>query len=151
MLVVTSRAASFGKEDKSGVRDMPFFQAHIPAERYTADQRAAMADAFTQALAEGFALPVDDRFVVISEHGADGLFIHPTYGDMQRSDGAIIVRVVIPETRPRSEKRKFLNAIVTRLGQKVGIAPDDVFITLIPIPRENFSFGRGFSPFDPGD
>lgn len=130
---------------------MPFFQAHIPAGRYTAEQRVAMADAFTASLVEGFDLPVDDRFVVISEHGADSLFVHPTYGDMKRSDGAIIVTVVIPETRPRSEKRKFLQAIVKFLEQKVGIAPDDVFVTLIPIPRENYSFGRGFSPFDPGD
>ncbi|ATI80030.1 tautomerase family protein [Sphingobium yanoikuyae] len=130
---------------------MPLFQAHVPTGRYTAQQRTAMVEAFTESLVDGFALPVDDRFVVISEHGPDGLFIHPTYGDMKRSDRAIIVTVVIPETRPRSEKRKFLEAIVKRLGEKVGVAPDDVFITLIPIPRENFSFGRGFSPFDPGD
>ncbi|MFC6142986.1 tautomerase family protein [Paraburkholderia silvatlantica] len=41
--------------------------------------------------------------------------------------------------------------MVQLLHENVGIDPDEVFISLVPIPPENFSFGRGFSPFDKGD
>jgi Tautomerase enzyme len=37
-----------------------------------------------------------------------------------------------------------LMATITRLLERdVGVSPDDVFIALVPVPNENFSFGRG--------
>lgn len=79
------------------------------------------------------------------------IFLHPTYGNMERSAGAIIISVHIPESRPMSEKRVLLKEIVQRLHANVGTRPDDVFITLIPLPSENFSFGRGLSAIEKGD
>lgn len=36
-----------------------------------------------------------------------------------------------------------MSAITRLLGEAADIAPDDVFIALVPVPNENFSFGRG--------
>jgi phenylpyruvate tautomerase PptA (4-oxalocrotonate tautomerase family) len=63
----------------------------------------------------------------------------------------MIISVQIADTRPKADKRKLLAAIVRLLHENVGINRDDVFVSLIPIPPENFSCGRGFSPFDKGD
>ncbi|KQN16572.1 MULTISPECIES: tautomerase family protein [Sphingomonas] len=130
---------------------MPFFNVHVPKDLFSLDQRKAIADALAHSLQASFGLPPEDKFVVINEHAEGYLFLHPTYGDVDRSAGAIIISVHIPASRPMSQKRVLLKEIVQRLHDNVGIRPDDVFVTLIPLPSENFSFGRGVSPFDKGD
>jgi hypothetical protein len=45
--------------------------------------------------------------------------------------------------RTSEQKGKLLATIAALLEEAVGISPDDVFTSLIPIPNENFSFGRG--------
>ncbi|GGB11581.1 hypothetical protein GCM10011491_44340 [Brucella endophytica] len=123
---------------------MPVFNAHIPAGRYSSDQKRALADALNQSLVQGLGIPEDDRFVVLSEHGPDELFIHPTFFGMERDPtNAMIVTVMIGAHRPLDDKRKLTAAINRLVVEAVGISPDDIFVTLIPIPNENFSFGRG--------
>lgn len=123
---------------------MPVFQAHIPAGRFTSDQKRALAEALNQSLVQGLGIPAEDRFVILSEHGADALFIHPTFFGMQRDPAnAMIITVMIGAHRPVEDKRKLVAAINRLVVEAVGVSPDDVFITLIPVPNENFSFGRG--------
>jgi phenylpyruvate tautomerase PptA (4-oxalocrotonate tautomerase family) len=80
---------------------------------------------------------------MISEHGDDELFIDPTFMGMQRSANAMIINVLIGAHRPLSDKRALMAAITRLLGEAADIAPDDVFIALVPVPNENFSFGQG--------
>ena len=130
---------------------MPFFNVHVPKDLFSLDQRKAIAESLAHSLQESFGLPPEDKFVVINEHAEGYMFLHPTYGNVERSAGAIIITVHIPASRPMSQKRVLLKEIVERLRDNVGIRPDDVFVTLIPLPSENFSFGRGFSAVDKGD
>ncbi len=123
---------------------MPVFKVHVPASRYSGDQKRALADALNQSLVQGLGIPKEDRFVILSEHGPDELFIHPTFFGMERDPAnAMIVTVMIGAHRPLDDKRKLTAAINRLVVEAVGISPDDVFVTLIPIPNENFSFGRG--------
>jgi phenylpyruvate tautomerase PptA (4-oxalocrotonate tautomerase family) len=80
---------------------------------------------------------------MISEHEEDELFIDPTFMEMNRTANAMIVTVLIGAHRPLDDKQKLLAAITRLLHENVGISPDDVFIALVPVPNENFSFGRG--------
>lgn len=122
---------------------MPVFHAHIPAGRHTADQKRALADALNQALVHGLGIPVGDRFIVISEHGEDELFIDPTFMDMRRSADAMIITVLFGAHRPLEDKRKVAAAINKLVVEATGVSPDDIFIALIPVPTDSFSFGRG--------
>jgi phenylpyruvate tautomerase PptA (4-oxalocrotonate tautomerase family) len=122
---------------------MPVFHAHIPKGRFTREQKIAMGNALNQSLVQGLGIPPGDRFILISEHGDDELFIDPTFMGMNRTQNAMIVNVMIGAHRPLSDKRALMAAITRLLNEAVGIAPDDVFIALVPVPNENFSFGRG--------
>ncbi len=123
---------------------MPVFNAHIPAGRFSSEQKRALADALNQSLVQGLGIPEGDRFVILSEHGKDELSIHPTFFDMQRDPAsAMIITVMIGAHRPLEDKSKLVAAINRLVVEAVGVSPDDVFITLIPVPNENFSFGRG--------
>jgi phenylpyruvate tautomerase PptA (4-oxalocrotonate tautomerase family) len=122
---------------------MPVFHAHIPKGRFNREQKIAIGNALNQSLVQGLGIPPGDRFIVISEHGDDELFIDPTFMHMQRTANAMIINVLIGAHRPLSDKRALMAAITRLLGEAADIAPDDVFIALVPVPNENFSFGQG--------
>lgn len=122
---------------------MPVFHAHIPKGRFTREQKIAMGNALNMSLVEGLGIPKGDRFIMISEHGDDELFIDPTFMEMERSKNAMIVTVMLGAHRPTSDKTVLMATITRLLERDVGVSPDDVFIALVPVPNENFSFGRG--------
>ncbi len=86
---------------------------------------------------------MDDRFIVISEHGEDELFIHPTFPQLERSDRRIIVTVTFGEGRTVEKKRKLAELITRYAVEKAGLREDDVCIMMYGIPLENMSFGGG--------
>ncbi len=122
---------------------MPVFHAYIPARSLTSDEKKGLADALNLALHEALGTPMDDRFIVISEHGEDELFIHPTFPQLERSDRRIIVTVTFGEGRTVEKKRKLAELITRYAVEKVGLRKDDVCIMMYGIPLENMSFGGG--------
>lgn len=122
---------------------MPVFEAHIPADRFSPEQKRALGQALPEALHEALGIPVEDQFVSIASHGPDELFLHPDYMGMRRTEDAVIITVLFTAERPLADKRALAEAICSKTSAVLGIAADDVFIALVPVPRENFSFGRG--------
>jgi len=122
---------------------MPVFHAYIPARSLTSDEKKGLADALNLALHEALGTPMDDRFIVISEHGEDELFIHPTFPQLERSDRRIIVTVTFGEGRTVEKKRKLAELITRYAVEKAGLREDDVCIMMYGIPLENMSFGGG--------
>lgn len=122
---------------------MPVFNAHIPANRFDSQQKRALADALNQSLVQGLGVPEGDRFIMISEHGEDELFLDPTFMGMRRSSDAMIITVLFGAHRPLEDKRAVTASINKLVVEALGVSPDDIFIALIPVPTENFSFGRG--------
>src|SRR3546814_8810170 len=45
--------------------------------------------------------------------------------------------------RPIEDKSKLVAAINRLVVEVLEVSADDIFIALIPVPNENFSFGRG--------
>lgn len=124
---------------------MPVFHAHIPKGRFLKEQKIAIGNALNQSLVEALNIPKGDRFVMISEHGDDELFIDPAFMGMNRTSNAMIITVLIGAHRPTSDKKALLATITRLLEKSAGISPDDVFVALVPVPNENFSFGRGIA------
>ncbi|MFD3452030.1 tautomerase family protein [Streptomyces sp. NPDC058691] len=122
---------------------MPVFHAHIPAGRYSPEQKRALADALNQSLVQALGIPEGDRFIMIGEHGENELFLDPTFMDMRRSGDAMIITLMLGAHRPLEDKRAVAAAINRLVVEALHVSPDDIFIALIPVPNENFSFGRG--------
>lgn len=122
---------------------MPVFNAHIPKGKFTRERKIAIGNALNQSLVQALNIPPGDRFITITEHGDDEIFIDPTFMGMARSDEAMIVTVLVGAHRPASDKKLLMAAITRLLEQDAGVSPDDVFIAIIPVPNENFSFGKG--------
>ncbi len=122
---------------------MPVFQVHVPESRFTSAQKRALAAVLPRALNEALGIPAEDQFVAITSHNPDELYLDAGYMGMNRSGDAVIITVLFTAERPLADKRLLTNAICENVVEALGIRADDVFIALIPVPKENFSFGRG--------
>jgi len=113
-------------------------QGHEPA------YRRAVADAVHAALVETFTVPADDRFQILSEHEAGTELLHsPSYLGIEYSPDLVIVQLTVSNTRGLAQKKALYRRIVERLGEKPGLRPQDVMISLVEVMKENWSFGMG--------
>jgi len=122
---------------------MPIFHAYIPAQKFSSEEKRALADALNLALHEAMETPMDDRFVIISEHREDELFIHPTFPTHKRSDRSLIVTVTFGDSRTIEQKRKLAELVTRYAVERAGVDQDDITLLMYAIPLENMSFGGG--------
>jgi len=122
---------------------MPIFHAYVPAQKFSSEEKRALADALNLALHEAMDTPMDDRFVIISEHREDELFIHPTFPAQKRSDRRLIVTVTFGDSRTIEQKRKLAELVTKYAVERVGVGQDDISLLMYAIPLENMSFGGG--------
>jgi phenylpyruvate tautomerase PptA (4-oxalocrotonate tautomerase family) len=122
---------------------VPVFHAHLSKGRFSSDDKRSLADALNRALHEALGTPMDDRFIIISEHGEDELFIHPTFPDLERTTRRIVVTVIFGNTRTVEQKRRLAQLVTRYTVDDVGVGEDDVMLMMLPVPLSNMSFGRG--------
>jgi len=88
-------------------------------------------------------VPQDDRFQIISEHPPENLTIDATYLGIERTKDCIVIAVTLNEGRTVDQKRAFYKAVADGLHERLGMRPQDVFINLVEVKKENWSFGNG--------
>jgi len=121
---------------------MPLVRISLLKGRNEAD-KLAIADGVYQSLREVFKVPENDKFVVFHEHGKADFVFDPSYLGIAHDDDLIIMQIAISEGRSVELKQELYRAIVARLKEKPGIEPRNVFINLVEVKKENWSFGDG--------
>ncbi|HSB70672.1 MAG TPA: tautomerase family protein [Candidatus Methylomirabilis sp.] len=109
--------------------------------------RRAIAEGVHRAMTETISVPALDRFQVVTEHPADGLIYDPTYLDIQRSNDVVFIQITLNLGRSVEQKRALYARIVELLATSPGVRPQDVLISLVEVPRENWSFGNGVAQY----
>ena len=125
---------------------MPLVQVSLRRGKPAAYHQAIF-DGVYRALRETFNVPEDDRFMTVTEHDASTFSVSPTYMNIQRSEDAVILQLTVSNTRTREQKQALYRRIVELLGDKPGIRPEDVFINLVEVLPENWSFGHGIAQY----
>jgi phenylpyruvate tautomerase PptA (4-oxalocrotonate tautomerase family) len=92
-------------------------------------------------------VPKDDRFQVVGEHEADDFLFDADYLGIHRSDDLVMIQITWNEGRAVEQKQALYKAIVDGLAAKPGLRPEDVFINLIEVKKENWSFGNGVAQY----
>ena len=105
--------------------------------------RKAILDGVYLAMRETFNVPEDDRFMLISEHDADDFSYGADYLGIRRSDDLVIIQLTVSNTRGVDKKKALYRRIVEILTRNPGLRPEDVFINLVEVLPENWSFGHG--------
>jgi 4-oxalocrotonate tautomerase len=109
--------------------------------------RRAILDGVYQALRETFDVPEGDRFMIVSEHDESDFSYDADYLGIHRSDDLVILQLTVSNTRNRAQKQALYRRIVERLGKEPGLRPEDVFINLVEVLPENWSFGHGIAQY----
>lgn len=121
---------------------MPLVRIDLPRGKGPEYHRTA-GDVVYDAMLQALKVPANDRFQVIAEHGPDNLIIDRTYLGVERSEACLVIQVTLNEGRTTEVKKAFYRAVADGLHERLGLRPQDVFISLVEVKKENWSFGRG--------
>jgi phenylpyruvate tautomerase PptA (4-oxalocrotonate tautomerase family) len=121
---------------------MPLARIDLPAGK-SAAYHAAVGEVVYSALLSALNVPKDDRFQVISEHSTGNLVIDSDYLGIHRTADAIVIQVTLNEGRTLELKRAFYKAVADGLHERIGLRREDIFINLVEVKKENWSFGNG--------
>lgn len=127
---------------------MPFIRISL-REGKSATYRQAVSAAIHQSIVDTIDVPEKDRFQVITEHKAENVIYDPGYMNVERSDDIIYIQITMKNGRSIEKKKALYARIAELLAKNPGVRPQDVFITLIEIPVENWSFGNGEAQLAP--
>jgi phenylpyruvate tautomerase PptA (4-oxalocrotonate tautomerase family) len=97
----------------------------------------AVIAAVQSALREALRLPEWDRTLRLVEHAPDHFAVPPGRGPRYT-----LIEVTMFSGRSMAAKRALYQAIVRNLGT-LGVPPDDIKITLIEVPPENWGIRGG--------
>ena len=125
---------------------MPLVRIDVPATM-SAEHRKAAGEVVYAALTGVVKAPKDDNFQVIAAHAPAGLVLDPTYLGIHRSKDAIIIQVTLNEGRTVETKQAFYKAVADGLHDRAGLRREDVFINLVEVKKENWSFGNGIAQY----
>jgi 4-oxalocrotonate tautomerase len=128
---------------------MPLVRISVLRGR-AAQARRRLGDAVHAALVETVGVPALDRFQIITEHAAEDLAYDPSYLGIRRTDGIVMVQITFSGGRSTQQKRSLYRAIADNLARE-GVRPEDVWVNLVEVPRENWSFGNGLASYAPAE
>ena len=100
-----------------------------------------------RSMVETINVPENDNFQIITEHEANGLIYDPDYLGIHRSNGIIIIQVTLNEGRTTDMQKAFYKMVSERLHQEFGLSKEDIFINLVEVKKENWSFGNGVAQY----
>ena len=92
-------------------------------------------------------VPAKDHFQIITEHDREDLIYDTDYLGIQRSDGLILIQVTLNEGRTVEVKKAFYRAVADQLNKELAVRLKDVFINLVEVRKENWSFGNGIAQY----
>jgi hypothetical protein len=110
--------------------------------------RQTVSDVVYDAMITIAKVPADDKFQIVTGHAADEMvFPKEGYLGIDCTDGIIFIQVTWNAGRSTEVKKAFYRKIADDL--KVGVRKQDVFINLVDVLPENWSFGNGEMQYAP--
>jgi phenylpyruvate tautomerase PptA (4-oxalocrotonate tautomerase family) len=99
------------------------------------------------ALRSAIDVPENDNFQILNEHDEQHFIFDPQYLGIQRSDNLVIIQITLSEGRTLEKKKLLYKTIVDGLNAQLAVRPEDVFINLVEVKKENWSFGNGIAQY----
>lgn len=109
--------------------------------------RQKVGEVVYQAMVDTINVPAKDHFQIITEHDSHTLIYDPTYLDIQRTPGIIVIQITLNEGRTVELKKLLYQTIAERLHRGLDVRREDIFISLVEVKKENWSFGNGIAQY----
>ena len=111
------------------------------------EYRKAVTESIQRALVDTFNVPKDDIFMLITEHEAGNFVYDNQYLNVERSDDLVIIQITLNNTRTLEMKKALYKRMADELAESPGLRREDVFINLVEVLKENWSFGNGIAQY----
>jgi phenylpyruvate tautomerase PptA (4-oxalocrotonate tautomerase family) len=140
----STHIAGMGRADGHSDRRMimPLIRVSLRAGK-PADYRRAIAENIYESLRETFDVPESDFFATVDELESRDFIYDRKYFNIERSDDLVVIQLTVSNTRTVEQKKALYRRIVERLGKSPGLRPQDIFLNLLEVAKENWSFGNG--------
>ncbi|MDR6386232.1 tautomerase family protein [Paraburkholderia caribensis] len=125
---------------------MPFTRIALRAGKPAA-YRQALTQGIQRALIAEFNVPEDDIFMVITEHDDSNIVYDRSYLGIARSDDLVLIQLTVTNSRTQEQKKALFKRIADNLAEHPGVRREDVFINLVEVLKENWSFGNGIAQY----
>jgi len=128
---------------------MPLARINI-AKSASAETVRTICNVIYQAMTSVANVPANDKFQIVTRHAEDEL-IYPADGYLGITYTANIVFIQVTWNAGRSidVKKAFYKAVAEGISQQAGLRIQDVWISLIDVAREDWSFGNGEMQYAP--
>jgi 4-oxalocrotonate tautomerase len=113
----------------------------------SAQYRKTLGEIVYDAMLDIINVPRDDKFQIITEHDPEELNFADTYLGNHYSKDLIFIQITLTTGRSIEQKKTFYKRIVDDIQTKLNARPDDVFINLVEVAKENWSFGHGIAQY----
>lgn len=124
---------------------MPIVNVSMRAGK-TEAYRVAILDGLYHAMRDALGVPEDDQFITLSEHDAANFRHGNAYGVVRSAD-VVYIQMTVFSTRTAEQKKALYARIADLLEANPGIRREDIFVTILDAPKENWSVGNGVAQF----
>ncbi len=122
---------------------MPLVRIDLNQDKYNKESSAKIGDLVYDAMEQELSVPKDDKFQIITRHNESELNYAKSYLGIDYSDGIVFIQITLNDGREVDLKKKLYARIANDLNQILDIRKQDVFISLVEVKKENWSFGNG--------
>ena len=128
---------------------MPLVRIDVDAS-VTSEVRQAISDVVYDAMTSAAKVPAHDKFMIVSTHAAgDLIFPAEGYLGIQYTAGIVFIQVTWNAGRTTDVKKAFYRKVADDIHDRTGVRKEDVWISLVEVSPENWSFGNGEMQYAP--
>ena len=116
-------------------------------EGKTAEFKSQLGELVYESMLETIGIPEEDKFVIVNDLKAEELIFSTNYLGVDRTDGIVIIQITMNEGRTTEVKKALYKTVADKLNSQLDIRKEDVFINLVEVNKENWSFGNGIAQY----
>lgn len=116
-------------------------------EGKTAEFKSQLGELVYESMLETIGIPEEDKFVVVNDLKDEELIFSNNYLGIDRTDGIVIIQITMNEGRTTEVKKALYKTVADKLNNQLAIRKEDVFINLVEVNKENWSFGNGIAQY----
>ena len=125
---------------------MPLIRVSL-LEGKSPEYKQKVSDVIHRCIVEKISAPAEDKFQIFHEHSASSFFFAPTYLGIPHTQDLIIIQITMNEGRTVELKKGLYQGLADGLHEAVGVKKSDVFVSLVEVPKVNWSFGDGIAQY----
>lgn len=122
---------------------MPLVRIDLNQDKYNAEISKKIGDLVYVAMEEELRVPKDDKFQIVTRHENSELNYAKSYLGIEYTDAIVLIQITLNDGRSVDLKKNLYARIANDLSKELNIRKEDVFISLVEVKKENWSFGNG--------